>query len=49
MRIEDLPQESDEFNLTFQSKYILQVFRESFKERDFFTYCPDNSVVSIKP
>lgn len=33
MRIEDLPQESYEFNLTFQSKYILQVFRVFQRER----------------
>lgn len=37
MRTEHLPKENHELNITFQSKYILQVFRESFKERDFFT------------
>lgn len=34
MKAEDSPKENYEFDIIFQSKYILQVFRESFKERE---------------
>lgn len=37
MQTEDLPKENYEFNITLQSKCILQVFRESLRETSSLT------------